>query len=76
MTFAAVDLSRRKAIPTHLEPGSLAPVAGVYQELNVLGGLTGRWRTVKEGEQLPRAPIMFSWRLVFPFRKVSATDAE
>ena len=40
-------------IPTHLEPGSLAPVSGVYQELNVLGGLTGRWRTVKEGEQLP-----------------------
>ena len=31
-------------IPTYVEPGTSAPVAGVYQELNVLGGLTGRWQ--------------------------------
>jgi hypothetical protein len=64
------------AIPTHVEPGTLAPVAGVYQELNVLGCPTGRWRGIKEGERLPAGPIMFSWRLVFPSKNVAATDAQ
>jgi hypothetical protein len=76
MTLTATDLNSRMAIPTLVQPGDLAPIAGVYQELNVLGGLTGRWRTVKQGEQLPHAPIMFSWRLVFPFKEAAATEAE
>jgi hypothetical protein len=64
------------AIQTHVEPGTLAPVAGVYQELNVLGCLTGRWRSIKEGERLPAAPIMFSWRLVFPLKNAAAICAQ
>jgi hypothetical protein len=54
---------RGMAIPTHTEPGTAAPVTGLYQELNVFGTPTGRQTIAQEGEQLPHAPIMFSWRL-------------
>jgi hypothetical protein len=51
------------AISRYIEPGAAAPVAGLYQELNVFGTPTGRRKIAQEGEQLPCAPIMFSWRL-------------
>jgi hypothetical protein len=70
------------AIPTRIEPGAAAPVTGVYQELNVFGTPTGRQTIAQEGEQLPHAPIMFSWRLKSsadgdpPLQKRGAETAE
>jgi hypothetical protein len=68
MTLAGAELNSRMTIQTHVEPGGEAPATGVYQELNVFGTLTGRWKSVRAGDRLPRAPIMFSWRLVWQNR--------
>jgi hypothetical protein len=48
--------------PTHA-PGDPAPVAGVYQQLNVFGTGTQTIVRVGRGEILPDAPIGFAWQL-------------
>jgi hypothetical protein len=44
-------------------PGSEAPEAGVYEELNVFGTSTGITERVAKGERLPLAPLGYSWRM-------------
>jgi len=46
------------------QPGSHAPATGHYEELNVFGSRTGKVEHVHEGEQLPSAPLGFTWRQV------------
>jgi hypothetical protein len=50
--------------PREIEPGGFAPVAGTYEEVDVFGKPTGNRVTVGEGEQLPRSPRGFGWRLI------------
>jgi hypothetical protein len=47
-----------------VEPSNPAPVSGVYEETNVLGGQTGVRVTVGKGDQLPPSPRGFRWRLI------------
>jgi hypothetical protein len=48
---------------THV-PGEPAPKSGVYAEMNVFGSPTGRRVQVQAGQELPKAPREFRWRLV------------
>ncbi|HTZ72271.1 MAG TPA: hypothetical protein VMB71_16565 [Acetobacteraceae bacterium] len=43
-------------------PGSPAPESGAYEELNVFGQPSGRWVTVRAGDDLPDSPRGFRWR--------------
>jgi hypothetical protein len=47
-----------------IQPGGFAPVPGTYEEVDVLGKPTGNRVAVHEGEQLPRSPRGFGWRLI------------
>jgi hypothetical protein len=53
-------------------PGARAPVAGVYEQRNVLGAPTGDRVTRAPGEPLPAAPRGFTWRLVEPRKNDSS----
>ena len=44
------------------EPGTLAPMTGLYEQLNVFGTPTGRVEHVRERERLPLGPRGFTWR--------------
>lgn len=46
------------------EPGTPAPVAGSYQELNIFGAPTGAAVYSAKGALLPRLPRGFRWRFV------------
>ncbi len=46
------------------EPGTPAPVAGSYQELNIFGVPTGAAVYSAKGALLPRLPRGFRWRFV------------
>jgi len=46
-----------------IPPGARAPVAGTYEQRNVLGSFTGHRVTVGQGETLPPAPRGFTWSL-------------
>ena len=48
---------------TEHRPGDLAPVPGLYYEVNVFGTPTGRSVQVGHGEPLPEAPRGFGWRM-------------
>jgi YjzC-like protein len=48
---------------THV-PGDPAPKSGVYAEMNVFGSPTGRRVQLQAGQELPKAPREFHWRLV------------
>jgi hypothetical protein len=50
--------------PREIQPGGFAPVAGTYEEVDVFGKPTGNRVTVGEGDQLPRSPRGFGWRLI------------
>ncbi|MBN8871603.1 MAG: hypothetical protein J0H67_02095 [Rhodospirillales bacterium] len=43
-------------------PGARAPVAGFYDLLNVLGRPAGTRIWCEEGEELPPAPIGWTWQ--------------
>jgi hypothetical protein len=45
-------------------PGVLAPVAGIYEQRNVLGSPTGLRVSMAQGDALPAAPRGFTWALV------------
>ena len=45
-------------------PGMPAPLAGIYEQRNVLGSATGVQVSMAEGETLPAAPRGFTWSLV------------
>jgi hypothetical protein len=47
-------------------PGERTPQSGHYEELNVLGALTGNRVYLEEGEPFPAAPRSFTWRPVRP----------
>jgi hypothetical protein len=47
-------------------PGIPAPVAGTYEQRNVFGSSTGARIVVARGEDLPRAPRGFTWRVIDP----------
>lgn len=46
------------------EPGTPAPRAGSYEQLNVFGRSVGPTVSVAAGEPLPSAPRGFTWRWV------------
>jgi hypothetical protein len=74
MTDGALFPYGGMAIPTHTKPRAVAPVVGVYQQLSVFGTPTGRWKSAREGEQLPPGPLMFSWRLMWPSKTAPAAE--
>ena len=41
-----------------------APVAGIYEQRNVLGSATGVQVSMAQGETLPAAPRGFTWNLI------------
>ena len=45
-------------------PGMRAPVAGVYEQRNVMGAFTGERVTLRKGDTLPAAPRGFTWSMV------------
>jgi hypothetical protein len=45
-------------------PGIPAPTAGIYEQRNVLGSVTGVQVSMAKGETLPAAPRGFTWSLV------------
>lgn len=45
-------------------PGIPAPLAGIYEQRNVLGSLTGVQITMAQGEALPAAPRGCTWSFV------------
>ncbi len=45
-------------------PGVPAPLAGIYEQRNVLGTPTGARVAVAQGEMLPAAPRGFTWSIV------------
>jgi hypothetical protein len=47
-------------------PGMQAPVAGTYEQRNVLGSPTGVRVVAARGELLPRAPRGFTWSIIDP----------
>jgi len=44
------------------DPGEQGPEAGLYEELNVFGSVTGKTIFMAEGEEFPHAPRGFTWR--------------
>jgi hypothetical protein len=61
-----LPLALRLDMPERQEhqPGSLAPVTGHYEELNVFGTPTKRVQHVRKGERLPPSPRGFTWRQI------------
>jgi hypothetical protein len=57
------------------EPGSPAPRAGRYQQLNVFGTPVGTTIRVAAGEPLPAAPRGLTWRWVRETRPGMPVDA-
>lgn len=45
-------------------PGTTAPASGTYEQLNVLGAVTGVRLTIAKGQALPPAPRGFTWSVV------------
>jgi hypothetical protein len=43
-------------------PGERAPYSGHYEQCDVLGVRTGKVAYVREGDELPAAPLGFAWR--------------
>jgi hypothetical protein len=48
----------------YVEPGRVAPKAGLYVEIDLLGEPTGGQVTAEKDEQLPRSPVGLKWRLI------------
>jgi hypothetical protein len=57
------DVNERLTAGEHA-PGMPAPVAGIYEQRNVLGSATGLRVSMAQGETLPAAPRGFTWALV------------
>jgi hypothetical protein len=55
-------------------PGMQAPVAGTYEQRNVLGSATGVRIVVVRGDVLPRAPRGFTWSITDPVTDDGAPD--
>lgn len=50
-------------LPKELRPGTLAPVTGLYQQINVFGTPIGAPVAVRASEKLPAAPRNWAWVL-------------
>lgn len=59
MRYSRAWLSGRNTSPARMRPAT-----GDYEELNVFGARIGKVEYVHEGEQLPSAPLGFTWRQV------------
>lgn len=57
-------LAHEPNIGQEFAPGAQAPVAGAYEQRNVLGTATGVRVIMAQGESLPLAPRGFTWALV------------
>jgi hypothetical protein len=44
-------------------PGDVAPIAGIYEQLNVMGQPTGVRAAVARNQQIPAAPLGYTWTL-------------
>jgi hypothetical protein len=54
----------RAPFPFAADSSAFAPRAGIYEEVNVLGVPSGLRTKAWEGEQLPRSPRGYWWRLL------------
>lgn len=54
----------RAPFPFAVESNGFAPSAGIYEEVNALGAPSGLRTKAWEGEQLPRSPHGYWWRLL------------
>jgi hypothetical protein len=46
------------------KPGTAAPAAGIYKQLNIFGGPTGIRVALTHKDPLPEAPLGHSWALI------------
>jgi len=58
------QLRKKSAAKREYAPGTHAPSAGVYEQLNVFGAPTGLRVTMGQGEILPPAPHGCTWCIV------------
>ena len=64
----------KRARGCEFPPGTTAPASGTYEQLNVLGSVTGTKISVAEGQTLPAAPRGFTWRSVGDTAACKAAD--